>query len=44
MRRAMRGFVGPADIFRNPEAIFCLFGKPAKKGQLQLLQIWQEEE
>jgi 2-methylcitrate dehydratase len=26
-------FVGPADIFRNPEAIFCLFGKPAKKGQ-----------
>jgi len=23
--RAMRGFVGPADIFRNPEAIFCLF-------------------
>jgi 2-methylcitrate dehydratase len=29
MRRAMRGFVGPADIFRNPEAIFCLFEKPA---------------
>jgi 2-methylcitrate dehydratase len=28
-RRAMRGFVGPADIFRNPEAIFCLFAKPA---------------
>jgi 2-methylcitrate dehydratase len=28
MRRAMRGFVGPADIFRNPEAIFCLFEKP----------------
>jgi 2-methylcitrate dehydratase len=25
MRRAMRGFVGPADIFRNPQAIFCLF-------------------
>jgi 2-methylcitrate dehydratase len=24
-KRAMRGFVGPADIFRNPEAIFCLF-------------------
>ena len=31
MRRAMRGFVGPADIFRNPEAIFCLFEKPAQK-------------
>ncbi len=28
--RALRGFVGPADIFRNPEAIFCLFEKPAK--------------
>jgi len=28
-RRALRGFVGPADIFRNPEAIFCLFEKPA---------------
>src|SRR5690606_25486196 len=23
--RALRGFVGPADIFRNPEAVFCLF-------------------
>ncbi len=33
MRRAMRGFVGPADIFRNPEAIFCLFEKPAAKGE-----------
>ena len=31
MNRAMRGFVGPADIFRNPEAIFCLFEKPAEK-------------
>jgi 2-methylcitrate dehydratase len=30
MRRAMRGFQGPADIFRNPEAIFCLFEKPAE--------------
>lgn len=28
MRRAMRGFVGPADIFRNHQAIFCLFEKP----------------
>ena len=25
MKRAMRGFVGPADIFRNPQAAFCLF-------------------
>jgi 2-methylcitrate dehydratase len=33
MRRAIRGFVGPADIFRNPEAAFCLFQKPAKKGE-----------
>jgi 2-methylcitrate dehydratase len=30
MRRAMAGFVGPADIFRNPEAIFCLFEPPAE--------------
>ncbi len=28
MRRALRGFVGPADIFRNPQAIFCLFEAP----------------
>ncbi len=32
VRRAMRGFVGPADIFRNPEAIFCLFEPPAAAG------------
>jgi len=25
MRRAMRGFLGPRDIFRNPEAIFRFF-------------------
>ncbi len=30
MRRAMRGFVGPADIFRNPQALFCLFEPPAR--------------
>jgi len=30
MRRAMRGFIGPADIFRNREAIFCLFEPPAE--------------
>lgn len=32
VRRAMRGFVGPADIFRNPEAIFCLFEPPPTPG------------
>lgn len=32
MKRAMAGFVGPGDIFRNPEAIFCLFeGKALEK-------------
>src|SRR6476659_2325439 len=30
MRRAMNGFVGPADIFRNPQSVFCLFEKPAE--------------
>merc|ERR1719284_644863 len=25
MRRAMRGFLGPTDVFRNPEAVFRLF-------------------
>jgi 2-methylcitrate dehydratase len=30
MRRAMRGFIGPADVFRNPQAIFCLFEKPQR--------------
>ena len=28
--RAMRGFRGPADVFRNPEAIFCLFEPPGQ--------------
>jgi 2-methylcitrate dehydratase len=32
VRRATRGFVGPADIFRNPEAIFCLFDRPESPG------------
>lgn len=32
MRRAMRGFIGPADIFRNPQAVFCLFEKPQQPG------------
>ena len=31
MRRAMRGFIGPADIFRNPQAIFCLFESPNRE-------------
>lgn len=29
MQRAIRGFLGPADIFRNPQAIFCLFEPPS---------------
>lgn len=32
-RRARRGFVGPADIFRNPEGVFCLYQKPARAGE-----------
>src|SRR5688572_29988902 len=32
VRRAMHGIVGPADIFRNPQAIFCLFEPPAQPG------------
>jgi 2-methylcitrate dehydratase len=31
-RRALRGFSGPADIFRNPQAVFCLFEPPPAKG------------
>ena len=31
VRRAMRGFIGPADIFRNPQAIFCLFEPPEQE-------------
>jgi 2-methylcitrate dehydratase len=37
MRRAMRGFVGPKDIFRNPEAIFRFF-EPTTQGA----QRWTE--
>lgn len=33
MRRAMRGFVGPADVFRNPQALFCVFEPPAAADQ-----------
>jgi 2-methylcitrate dehydratase len=32
VHRALRGFVGPADIFRNPQAIFCLF-EPSPAGE-----------
>ena len=31
VHRALRGFVGPADIFRNPEAVFCLFEPPGQR-------------
>lgn len=30
MKRSMAGFIGPKDIFRNPEAIWCLFEGKAK--------------
>jgi len=30
VHRAHLGFVGPKDIFRNPEALWCLFEKPEK--------------
>ncbi|MBC7835484.1 MAG: MmgE/PrpD family protein [Phycisphaerales bacterium] len=33
MKRAMAGFIGPQDIFRNPEAVFCLFKKDTPKGK-----------
>jgi 2-methylcitrate dehydratase len=33
MRRAMRGFVGPADVFRNPQAVFCLFEPPPRPNE-----------
>merc|ERR1719384_1598096 len=40
MRRAMRGFVGPRDIFRNPEAIFRFFepttGASASKDNIDI--------
>ncbi len=32
VHRALHGFIGPADIFRNPEAAFCLFEKPVTPG------------
>ncbi len=32
IKRSMKGFVGPKDIFRNPEAIFRL-NEPTKNGE-----------
>ncbi len=37
MQRSMKGFIGPRDIFRNPEAIFRFF-EPTTKGE----QRWTE--
>ena len=31
VERSMRGFVGPGDIFRNPQAVFCLFEPPGQR-------------
>ena len=36
IRRAMRGFIGPADILRNPEAIFRLFEPTAGESPFDL--------
>merc|ERR1719277_1824668 len=40
MRRAMKGFVGPKDIFRNPESIFRFFepttGTPANQDLIDI--------
>ena len=33
VHRALRGFCGPRDIFRNPKAIFCLFKPPDRDGE-----------
>lgn len=38
MKRAMNGFIGPKDIFRNPEAIFRFF-EPTTEGAAR----WKEE-
>ena len=38
MRRSMAGFVGPRDIFRNPEAIFRFF-EPTTEGSAR----WKEQ-
>lgn len=33
VERALAGFRGPADIFRNPQALFCLFEPPSRSGE-----------
>ncbi len=33
VHRALRGFIGPGDIFRNPQAVFCLFEPPEAADQ-----------
>ena len=43
MRRAMRGFIGPKDIFRNPEAIFRLFEPTAGDSPFDLAKDVQSE-
>jgi 2-methylcitrate dehydratase len=37
MKRSMAGFIGPKDIFRNPEAIFCLFTKTKGRAPFDLV-------
>jgi 2-methylcitrate dehydratase len=41
IKRSMAGFLGPRDIFRNPEAIFCLFtGKdPAQASRRDIAEV-----
>ena len=36
MQRSMRGFLGPRDIFRNPEAVFRLFQKTTGESPFDL--------
>jgi 2-methylcitrate dehydratase len=33
VHRALRGFAGPADVFRNPQAVFCRFEPPGRSGE-----------
>jgi 2-methylcitrate dehydratase len=36
MQRAMHGFIGPGDIFRNPQAVFCLFEPDSGRSRSRL--------
>jgi 2-methylcitrate dehydratase len=38
MQRSMRGFIGPKDIFRNPEAIFRFF-EPTTEGKERWIEM-----